>query len=76
MRDKAFNIAKNLKFDGYKRGLASMVCKFFDKKLSGGAIKNELMSTKDLAEELHKPIIRNFMKKYTHVLQTMFVAQI
>ena len=25
LRDKAFNIAKNLKYDGYQRGLASMV---------------------------------------------------
>ena len=30
--DKAFNIAKNLKYDGYQRGLASMVYKFFDEK--------------------------------------------
>ena len=32
LRDKAFNIAKNPKYDGYQRGLASMVDKFFDKK--------------------------------------------
>ena len=32
LRDKAFNIAKNPKYDGYQRGLASMVYKFFDKK--------------------------------------------
>ena len=32
LRDKAFNIAKNPKYDGYKRRLASMVYKFFDKK--------------------------------------------
>ena len=32
LRDKAFNIAKNPKNDGYQRGLASMVYKFFDKK--------------------------------------------
>ena len=31
-RDKAFNIAKKAKYDGYKRRLASMVYKFFDKK--------------------------------------------
>ena len=31
-RDEAFNIAKNSKYDGYQRGLASMVYKFFDKK--------------------------------------------
>ena len=32
LRDKAFSIAKNPKYDGYKKGLASMVYKFFDKK--------------------------------------------
>ena len=41
LRYKAFNIAKNPKYDGYQRGHASMVYKFFDKKTSGGAIKNE-----------------------------------
>ena len=30
-RDKAFNIAKNEKYDVYQRGLASVVYKFFDK---------------------------------------------
>ena len=33
LRDKAFNIAKDPKYDGYQRGLASMVYKSFDKKL-------------------------------------------
>ena len=45
LRDKAFNIAKNPKYDGSQRGLASMVCKFFDKKsasLTGAGIANEL----------------------------------
>ena len=32
LRGKAFNIAKNPKYDGYQRGLASMVYNFFDKK--------------------------------------------
>ena len=40
LRDKAFNIAKNSKYDGYQRGLASMIYKFFDKKTSGSGIKN------------------------------------
>ena len=31
--DKAFNIAKNPKYDGYQRRLASTVNNFFDKKL-------------------------------------------
>ena len=43
LRDKAFNIAKNPKYDGYQTGLASMVCKFFDKKSKGsGAANNEI----------------------------------
>ena len=32
LRNKAFNVAKNLKYDGCQRGLASMVYKLFDKK--------------------------------------------
>ena len=32
LKDKAFNIAKNPKYDGYQRGIASMVYKFFGKK--------------------------------------------
>ena len=68
LRDKAFNIAKNPKYDGYQRGLASMVYKFFDKKsaslsdksVSGsGVANNEIKQNLQLAEELHKPIIRN-----------------
>ena len=35
LRDKAFNIAKNPKYDRYQRGLPSMVYRFFDKKSSG-----------------------------------------
>ena len=35
LRDKAFNIAKNSKYDGYQRGLASIVYKFVDKKTAG-----------------------------------------
>ena len=41
---KVFNIAKNLKFNGYQWALVSMVYKFFHKKTSGSGIKNENMS--------------------------------
>ena len=61
LRDKAFNIASDPKYDGYQRGLASMVYKFFDKKSSGGGITNE--PNYQLADELHKPIIRKFKKR-------------
>ena len=60
--NKAFNIAKNPKYDGYQRGLGSMVYKFFDKKASGGATKNENISNKELAGELQKPIIKKLKK--------------
>ena len=58
LRDKAFKIAKNPKYDGYHRGLASMVYKFFDKKSSGNVISNA--PDYQLADEIHKPIIRKF----------------
>ena len=44
MRDKAFEIAKNPKCDGYQRNIASIAYKFFDKKTSDSGIKNENMS--------------------------------
>ena len=79
--DKGFNIAKNPKYDGYQRGLASMLYKPLDKKsvqitdksTSGSGIKNKNISNKELAEELHKPIIRKLKKeKHNHLLQTIF----
>ena len=42
--DKAFDVAKNPKNDGYKKSITSMVYKFFDKKNSGSGIKNKNMS--------------------------------
>ena len=64
LRNKAFNIAKNPKYDGYQRGLASMVYNFSDKKSTGGGVaNNEIKQNLQLAEELHKPIIRKFKKR-------------
>ena len=61
LRDKAFKIASDPKYDGYQRGLASMVCNFFDKKSSGSGITND--SNYQLANELHKPVITKFKKR-------------
>ena len=67
LKNRVFNIAKDPKYDGYQRGLASMVYNFFDKKSVGGGAKH--VNTKitpqsqQLAEELHKPIIRKFEKR-------------
>ena len=63
LRDKAFNIANNPKYDGYRRGLASMVYKIFDKKSKGGGVNIEVKHNEQLAKELHKPIIRNSKKE-------------
>ena len=61
LRHKTFNIAKNLKYDRYQRGLASMVYKFFDKKSKGsGVATNEIDQNLQLAEELRKPVITKF----------------
>ena len=58
LKDKAFKIASDPKYDCYQRGLASMVYKFFDKKSSGSDIVNK--PNYQLANQLHKPIIRKF----------------
>ena len=56
MRDKAFKIASDPKYDGYERGVASMLYKFFDKKSGGSGFK----STQN--QQLHKLIIRKFKR--------------
>ena len=61
------NIINKFLLAGDKRGLASMLYKFFDSKvapvdkktMSGKGIKNN----KILAEELHKPVIKKFNKR-------------
>ena len=59
LKDKAFKIASNPNYDGYQGGLASMAYNFFKSKGSG--IINE--PNYQLANELHKPIIRKFKKR-------------
>ena len=64
LKDKGFNIAKDPEYDGYQRGLASMIYKFFDKKTAGSGVTtlaNKFMpQNEQLAEELRKPIIKTF----------------
>ena len=62
LKDRAFNIAKDTKYDAYQRGLASMVYKCFDKKSKGSGVKL-IPENEQLANELHKPIIRKFEKR-------------
>ena len=58
--DKAFNFAKNSRYNGYQRRLASMIYKFFDKKSRGSGINIEVKPGKQVAEALQKPITDNF----------------
>ena len=73
LRDKAFKIASDQKYDGYQRGLASMVYKCFYKKSQGSghplSSASQLANNKEnmqLADELHKPIIRKLKKRKVH----------
>ena len=71
LRNKAFKIASDPKYEGNQRGLASMVYKFFDKKSSGIRVANE--PNYQLADELHKQIIRKSKEeKFIHPLETIF----
>ena len=76
LRDEAYDIASNPNYDGYQRGLASMVYKFFDKKSTAGPSSLERTgsglkklqntakpSSSILADEHHKPIIRKLNKR-------------
>ena len=63
LKDKVFAIAIYPEYDGYQRRLASMVYKIFDKKSKGAGVKNEITQNQQLANELHKPIIRKFKKR-------------
>ena len=61
LRDKVFKIASDPKYDGYQRGRASMVYKFFDKNSSGNGVETE--PNYQLANELRRQIIRKFKRR-------------
>ena len=79
LRDKAFDVVKNLKHDTYQRGFASIVYNLFYKESSDGATKSKIFlnqcplllaridkvsdRTRQLAAELHQLIIKKFEKR-------------
>ena len=67
LRDKVYDIASNPEYDGYQRGLASMVYKCFDKKSMGSGVKKLKDSSLVLADELHKPVIKKFNKRKVYL---------
>ena len=63
LMDGAFQIASDESKNGYERMLASMIYKFFDKKIQmGQGVKEDI-----LADELHKPIRHNFTRRRVNV---------
>ena len=58
LKDKAFKIASNTKYNGYERELSG---NGIDKKSAGSAIQS--LSNQQIANELHKSIIRTFKKR-------------
>ena len=80
MKDRAYEVARNRRYDGYQRALASMVYNFFDKKIGSRTIvtsKAGVSVNEQLAEELHKPVINKFKrKKFTRDLRTICWQQI
>ena len=72
LKDRAYKIAINPEYDGYQKGLASMVYKLFDMNTGSGAKVNE-----ELAQELHKPVIKKFkIRRIMRDLKIIFGQQI
>ena len=73
--NKEINLARNPKYDGYQRGLASIIYKFFDKRSAGSGVNrhenNKIkqnqqpldLATSKLPDELQKPIIKKFLER-------------
>ena len=62
LKDRVYEIAINPKYDGYQIGPTSMMHKLFDKITGSGANVNE-----ELAQELHKPVIKKFKRRKVYV---------
>ena len=65
LRDEGFKIASVPKYDGYQRGLASVVYKSFDKKAGGNVSRTGtgISENQELANELKRYISRNLKKR-------------
>ena len=64
LRDEAFNIAKNPTYDGYQRGLASMVYKLFDKKSVGSGVNMQAISYNNWLKNYTNQFLENFKKEH------------
>ena len=71
LKNSSYDIASNPDYDGYQRGLASMLYKFFNSKVTPHKKTISGKGTKEvnkiLAEELHKHVIRKFNKRKVYL---------
>ena len=58
-KDKAFEVASHLQYDGYQRGLDSMAYEFFNKKSKGFGVKNEIKQNQQLSNEFINQLLGN-----------------
>ena len=65
LQDKAFNIAKNPRYNGYQRGLASVVYKFFDKKMRVALLKMKSCKIKKYLKNYTNQLLENLKNKST-----------
>ena len=73
LKNKAFEIACNPKYDRYQRGLVSMVFKYFDKNSKGSGIKNKIEENQQLAMNFINQLLGSLKKgKYILLLRIMF----
>ena len=65
LKNKALKITTDSRVNGYQRGLASMVYKFFNERTKGSGINLQANSLNNeiLAEKLHQTIIKNFKRR-------------
>ena len=78
LRDKEFNIAKNPKYDGYQRGLASIVYKFFDKSLKGVVLIMKLNKMSNQLTNYTNQLLKNSKKRrvYSSFVDNIWSADV
>ena len=70
LKERAYESARTRGYDGYQRALASTVDNFWEKKTGSGAIvtsKVRASVNEQLAEELYKPVIKQFKRRKVYV---------
>ena len=64
LQDRSYEIAINVKYDGFQRVLGSIVYNFFEKKLGA---ETKVSANEELAQESHEPVFQKFKRKKVYV---------